>query len=93
MMISPTFDIESFVASLSDKDVSEIIHIADQEALQAWRAGQKKKLDPEPDTALCESYQKKVIALINYLRYESRSCNITRKECEMFESLRSCRSH
>jgi hypothetical protein len=87
-MISPTCSIKHFVNSLSDKDIPEIIHLADQEALQAWRLTRKRNSDEEPDKALCESYQKKVIALIHYLRYESISCDITQQECKMFESLK-----
>jgi hypothetical protein len=46
-MISPEYDFEQFVEASKKKDVYEIIYLAEQEAIGAWRRSyQSKTKDP-----------------------------------------------
>lgn len=88
-MISDTYRIDHFVESLKHKNFFEVIHLADQEALEVWRLEQKHKTDPDHTISLSRAYRNKIIALIHYLRYDLNTGNLTPEECSMFKALKN----
>jgi hypothetical protein len=86
-MISPAYDFEQFLAAVSEKPVAEIITLADSEAVAAWRrAYQKTRRSGQPAVS-SESYQEKLLAFIDYLRFEVEPGGLSAPERKLLKTL------
>ena len=86
-MISPAYDFEQFLGAVSEKAVAELITLADNEAVAAWRrAYQKTRRTGEPAVS-SEGYQEKLLALIDYLRFEVEPEGLSPQERKLLKAL------
>ena len=56
-MISPSCDIQEFIEAVKDKDYLEVISLADQEALKAWRISHRTGIGATDERASCKRYE------------------------------------
>lgn len=68
-MISEDFDFQKFVNAVREKEAAEVVSIAEQEATEAWMRSYRKALEMGPLMRQSHSYQKKLLALIDYMRH------------------------
>jgi hypothetical protein len=86
-MISSTFDFEQFADTVKEKDFFDVIYLAEQEAIKAWRISNKKKLQNGFDSDICRSYQSKLKGLINYMRYGVKPNGLNEQDSQLFNFL------
>jgi hypothetical protein len=67
-MISPDYDFNQFVETTKKKDVHEIIYLADQEAVAAWRRSYQPKGSSCDNDQKSIDYQNRLKNLIYYIR-------------------------
>ena len=67
-MISPGYDFKQFVEATKKKDVYEIIYLADQEALAAWRQSRRSADSSNDNNEKSIDYQNHLKNLINHMR-------------------------
>ncbi|MGD8366098.1 MAG: hypothetical protein PVG78_00535 [Desulfobacterales bacterium] len=68
-MVSDDFRFRQFAKIAAGKEYHEIIYLAEQEALQAWRMAHPSKGLTEAERSRCLEYQQKLLGLIAYLRH------------------------
>ncbi len=86
-MIAPAYDFEQFLAAVSEKPALDIVALADQEAVAAWRwAYQKTRRTGQPAVS-SQSYQEKLLALIDYVRFGIKSGTFSPRERQFLKSL------
>jgi hypothetical protein len=86
-MISSTFDFEQFADNVKEKDFFDVIFLAEQEAIKAWRISNKKKLLNGFDSDLCRSYQSKLKGLIHFMRYGVKPNGLNKQDDQLFNFL------
>lgn len=86
-MISSTFDFEQFADTVKEEDYFDVIYLAEQEALRAWRISKKNKLSNGSDFDLCRSYQSKLKGLIHYMRYGVKPNGLNDQDDQLFNFL------
>jgi hypothetical protein len=86
-MISSTFDFEQFADTVKEKDFFDVIYLAEQEAINAWRISNKKKLLNGFDSDLCRSYQSKLKGLIHFMRYGVKPNGLNKQDDQLFNFL------
>jgi hypothetical protein len=67
-MISPEYDFEQFVQAAKKKDVYEIIYLAEQEAIGAWRQSYRSTGSANHSDQKSLDYQNKLKNLIYHMR-------------------------
>jgi hypothetical protein len=71
-MISPECEIVDFIKKVKDKDVLEIIHLANQEATEAER-NSLRKMRKRDSAGFCgKEYADSLKKFINFMRYECK---------------------
>jgi hypothetical protein len=68
LMISDGYNIGTFLKTIEDKDLSEIISFADREALAAWRRAYREKMTGKPPGDTPARYEKILEELVSFLR-------------------------
>ena len=86
-MISTNFDFEQFADTVKEKDFFDVIYLAEQEAIKAWRISTKKKLQNGFDSDLCRSYQSKLKGLIHFMRYGVKPNGLNKQDDQIFNFL------
>lgn len=67
-MISSSCDIKEFLDAAKNKDISELIILADREALEAWRLSRRHKKRNETDQGDCRRYEMLLKEFTRYIR-------------------------
>jgi hypothetical protein len=67
-MISSSCDIKEFVEAVKCKDVSEMVVLADLEALGAWRMSRRQKKRPDQAHLSCNRYETLLKEFVRYAR-------------------------
>jgi hypothetical protein len=79
-MISATYDFEHFADSVKGEDYFDIIYLAEQEAIEAWRICRRgRSLGGK-----CSSYQSKLKGLIHFMRYGIKPTNLNNRDVKLF---------
>ena len=86
-MISPAYDFEQFLAAVSEKPVAELITLADKEAVAAWRRAYQKTRRTGQPAASSQTYQEKLLAFIDYLRFEVEPNGLSSQERKLLQTL------
>jgi len=87
-MISQGFRFEDFVEAIQGKDDFDIIYMAEQEALNAWRVVHKNKEMPDSLIGKSKAYQEKLIRLIGFLRHGFYAASVSGSDVELFQKIR-----
>ena len=88
-MISNSFDIQEFVAAISDKDYLEIVYLADQEATEAERLSSHLRSENGIQKETSREYASTLKDLIVFLRHGvNTSSAMSQSELDLFHSLR-----
>jgi hypothetical protein len=77
-MISPDYNFEQFVEAIKKKEVYEIICLAEQEAIGAWRQSYRSVGSVNDDDKKSIDYQNRLKDLIIEMRSHVRPFNIER---------------
>ena len=75
-MISPEYNFKEFVEATKKKDVYEIICLAEQEAIGAWRQSYRSVGSVNEDDQKSIDYQNRLKNLIHHMRSHVRPSNI-----------------
>jgi hypothetical protein len=67
-MISPEYDFKQFVEATKQKDVYEIIYLAEQEAIGAWRQSYRSPGSNNDEDQKNIDYQNRLKNLIDHMR-------------------------
>ncbi len=86
-MISSTFDFEQFADTVKEEDFFNVIYLAEQEAIKAWRISNKNKSLNSDDYDLCRSYQSKLKGLIYFMRYGVKPSGLNEQDDQLFNFL------
>jgi len=67
-MISPTFNIHQFIEKVKEKDASDWVDLAEQEAVQTWKRSYTRhgSLSEEQKNGMI--YESKLLKIIDYIR-------------------------
>jgi hypothetical protein len=84
-MISPSCDFKTFVEGIKDKDFGDIIYLAEQEAVDAWRLGQRLIRTGSLDHQESMRYSETLKELIFFLRNGIKPRESKREDIELFE--------
>ena len=87
-MISQSFRFEGFVEAIQGKNDFDIIYMAEQEALHAWRSTHRSKELPENLMNKSKAYQEKLIGLIGFLRHGFCAKSVCGSDVELFQRIR-----
>ena len=88
LMISRSFQFEDFVAAIQGKDDFDIIYMAEQEALHAWRSAHRSKGLSSNLIDKSKAYQEKLIGLIGFLRHGFCATSVSGSDVELFQRIR-----
>jgi hypothetical protein len=86
-MISPAYDFEQFLSAVSEKPIAELITLADNEAVAAWRRAYQKKRRTGQPAVSSQTYQEKLLAFIDYLRFEVEPGGLSSQERKLLKTL------
>jgi hypothetical protein len=86
-MISINCDINDFIEAIKDKDLNDIIYLADVEATAAERCRWRKLLPPEDKQTCGAVYAGKLKDLVSYLRYATRPKGQKYSHLKLFETI------
>ena len=75
-MISPEYNFKHFVEATKEKNVYEVIYIANQEAIDAWRRSYRSPGSTDEDDEKSIDYQNKLKTFIYYLRSSVRQSEL-----------------
>jgi hypothetical protein len=67
-MISSSCDIKEFLEEVKNKDLSEMVLLADMEALSAWRMSRRHRKQPDPAQPPCNRYETLLKEFVRYAR-------------------------
>jgi hypothetical protein len=67
-MISSSCDIREFVEAVKSKELSEMVVLADMEALSAWRMSRRHRKSSDPAQLSCNRYEMLLKELVRYAR-------------------------
>jgi hypothetical protein len=67
-MISSSCDIKEFVEAIKSKDLSEMVVLADMEALSAWRMSRRHRKPLETGQLSCNRYETLLKEFVRYAR-------------------------
>lgn len=84
-MISPEYNFKQFVEATKKKDVYEIICLAEQEAIGAWRQSYRSGASVNEDDRKSIEYQNRLKDLIYQMRSHVRPSNIE-DPCNLIDS-------
>ena len=79
-MISETYDFQQFADSVKGEDFFDIIYLAEQETIEAWRVCRKGR----SSDGKCASYQSKLKGLIHFMRYGVKPTNLNNRDVKLF---------
>ena len=87
-MISPSFDIYQFLERVKDKNVSDRVYLAEQEAVQTWRQSycRSGSLTEEQQNGML--YENKLLKIIDYIRYGIVHRDIAEIDPELLSAIR-----
>lgn len=83
-MISPTYDFEHFAKRVKNKELFEIISLAEQEATVAWRQTYRREAAQDGTAIRSIQYQSKLLGLIDYLRHSIKPQLVDNQDLELF---------
>lgn len=86
-MISSNCNIREFLKEVKNRDVLEIIHLADLEATEAERMLLRSSTSSEQRDACGLEYARSLKALINHLRCRVNGGAVNSDEFQLFQSL------
>ena len=84
-MVSKHNDIIEFIGNVADKDVSDIILIAEDETTMTERLYLKNQRSQDPVYEKCRCYAEQLKMLITYLRYGARPSGLPRESIKMLK--------
>lgn len=87
-MISPSFDIHQFIENIKEKDVSDMVYLAEQEAVQTWKRTYSRTgtLTEEQKNGLM--YENKLLKIIDYIRNGIKHKDISELDPELLGAIR-----
>jgi hypothetical protein len=86
-MISPTCDFKQFLDVIQNKPVTDIIALADHEATEAWRQSHREKKAGGREGLLSAEYHKKLVCLIDFMRYRVKTKSLPAEDLERIDSI------
>lgn len=86
-MISSTYSFAHFVKAVKGKDQRDIIHLAEKEATEAWCQSVQKKSLATIDAQINQSYQTKLLGLIDYIRHGLQSMDFSPNDRQLLQQL------
>ena len=86
-MISACFDLAQFVEAVRNRDYFEIIDLADQEALEAWRGARHISDGDDSERQKRLRYTGVLEDLIDFVRYGVEPMGLTESESDLFQYL------
>ncbi|MFZ5572371.1 MAG: hypothetical protein ACOZF0_18375 [Thermodesulfobacteriota bacterium] len=87
-MISPTYDFECFAKEVENKELFEIISLAEQEATIAWGRTYRREAAQDGTAIRSMEYQSKLLGLIDYLRHSVKPRTVNHQDLKLFHLLR-----
>ena len=87
-MISEEFRFRQFAESTAGKELHDVIYLAEQEALQAWRQAHPSKGLSSAERERSLGYQQKLLGLIAYLRHGVVPADSDQKHEALLQSIR-----
>jgi len=67
-MISSSCDIREFIEAVKSKELSELVVLADMEALGAWRMSRRHKKRGDSESGYCNRYEFLLKEFVRYAR-------------------------
>lgn len=89
-MISPNLNIEEFAKTVMNEELLNIIYLAEQEAIEAFRMSQRNKGKNRTADLIMEksnNYQLKLSNLIDYMRYKIKLKGCDEKDLSLFNKI------
>jgi hypothetical protein len=86
-MISPEYDFKQFIEAMKQKDTYEIIYLAEQEAIGAWRQSNRVLSSDNDDDQKNIDYQNRLKNLIYCMRSSVRPSN-SKNPCNLIDNNR-----
>ncbi len=87
-MISSSCDLKQFMEEIKDREYSDIIYLADQEAVEAWRQSRRRKDAHGSDKGTWARYADILDAFIQFMRYGVKPPGIDHAELQLFRLVR-----
>ncbi len=84
-MISPSCDFKTFVEEVKHKDYPDIIYLAEQEAVEAWRLAQRRIRKGSLNHQESMRYSDTLKELIFFLRNGKKPRESRREDVELFQ--------
>jgi hypothetical protein len=88
-MVSDDFRFRQFAEIAAGKEYHEIIYLAEQEALQAWRMAHPTNGLTATERSRCLVYQQELLGLIAYLRNGLLPQDSDKRVGTLYRSIRS----
>lgn len=86
-MISSNYNLTEFAEAVRDREVSEIIRLAEKEALEAWRVSYRTKQEAGSSQEAFAEYENSLKDLINFLRDAVKPSSPNARYLQLFDSL------
>jgi hypothetical protein len=86
-MISSSYNLTEFAEAVRDREVSEIIRLAEKEALETWRVSYRTKHETGSSQEAFAEYENGLKDLINFLRDAVKPADRNEKKVQLFHSL------
>jgi hypothetical protein len=88
-MISDDCRLREFIDATREKDLQEVIFLADREATAAERLFFRTHVDDARRAACGRRYARRLKHLITFMRYGMRPSDVTREDFELFADIRA----
>lgn len=88
-MISNQCRLRDFIEATRDKDLQEIIHLADLEATEAERIYYRGDVADARRASCGRRYARRLKHLITFMRYGIRPSEVSREDLELFAGVRA----
>lgn len=88
-MISNDCRLRDFIDATREKDLQEVICLADREATEAERLYFRANVTDVQRAAAGRRYARRLKHLITFMRYGMRPSDVTREDFEMFADVRA----
>jgi hypothetical protein len=87
-MISPSFDIYQFIENVKEKDASDRVNLAEQEAVQTWRQSYTRNGSLSEEQKNGMLYENKLLKIVDYIRYGIVHRDISEIDPELLSAIR-----
>jgi hypothetical protein len=88
-MISNSCRLRDFIDATREKDLQEVIYLADREATEAERLYYRADVDDARRAACGRRYARRLKHLITFMRYGLRPSEVSREDIELFAGVRA----